>query len=155
MATQAESLQGPRLAYVVREIKGTIERMKMTPPPSKFAKDKDPELVNDDSNVARLVKEPAGFMVYLPSGHCYRMSQKELLRRGFHKPPTILSLDQANDTQTAAGRFKLAITEGERKKAYAEMEAEVIKNCVKQVGNHLPGIVSAYDPNGKLEKEAA
>jgi len=156
MGTSSESLKGPRLEFVVREIPGTIKRQVTNPPPSARQREADPSLEGKTNNEREQVVLPAGFMVYLPSGHCYRMGQKELIRRGFHRQPNVLNREQATDVSTPAGRFMLAIHDADRKRAYQEMEDEVIRNCVRQVGkNHLQGIIADYDPEGEIERRAA
>lgn len=154
MPAGSESLQGPRLEFVVRPVPGTVKRMKFDPPPNKDDIKGNPKLKGQTANEPRTVTEPAGYMVYMPSGACYRLTNKELRRRGFDRQPNILGIDQANSADTAVGRFKLAFRQEDRERAYKEMEEEVIKNCVGKIGNNLGAIISDYDPAGKM-KEAA
>lgn len=153
----SESMQGPRLAYVARRLPGTIQRPAYVPPPTKRQRDADPTLDNENKNTMRMVVEDAGWMVYLPSGYCYRMSDAELHKRGFDKEPEIVGFEQANNQSTNAGKFKLARSEAARQSAYKAMEEEVIKSCQGRFGSVM-ALLTDYDPKGKLaqhEKEDA
>jgi hypothetical protein len=135
-------LKGPRLEFVVRKIPGSVAR----------------QIASFDDIENKIVPidktQPAGFMVFLPNGHSYRMSQKELDKRGFNRTPNILGFAEANDTNTAAGRFKLAATDAERKKAYGEMEAEVVKASMNRAGT-MANMITGYDPTPVKEEKAA
>lgn len=134
-------LKGPRLEFVVRKIPGSVSR-------NLSAYDE------AEGKVVSIAKEqPAGYMVYLPNGSAYRMSEKELNKRGFNREPNILGFAEANDTKTAAGRFKLAATEDARKKAYGEMEAEVIKASHQRTGT-LANMIDGYNPKPVSDKAA-
>lgn len=155
MPTGSESLSGPRLEFVVRKLPGTIVRNHYTPPPTKRQIEKNPDLETNLSNTIVETVEDAGFMVYFPTGNCYRLSAEQLVARGFDREPTILSFDQANSTDTAAGRFKLARNDQVRQKAWKELEEGVIRACMRGSGD-LKAFVADYDPKGKLpEREAA
>jgi len=119
----AIDLKGPRLEFVLRPIEGTLVRNKHSYDPK--AK----------KIVVTPTKQEGGYMLYLPTGHSYRLTKKEAMKRGFlNRQPAVLNLDKANDTRTCYGRFKLAINPEEREKAWREMEDEVIKNCVRKHG---------------------
>lgn len=153
----SESIQGPRLEFVVRELPGTVLRMKYVAPPTKKQIEANPDLDGVMSNTAVETLEPAGYMVYLPTGQCYRMSGKELVQRGFDREPSILSFEQANDQKTPAGRFKLARNEPSKEKAWRELEEQVVRACQGRSVN-VGALIEAYDPKRsmpKLEKEAA
>lgn len=135
-------LKGPRLEFVVRKIPGSVTR-------NLAAFD---EVENKLIAVPKV--QPAGYMVYLPNGQSYRMSEKELVRRGFNRDPNILGFAEANDAKTAAGRFKLAANEEARKKAYGEMEAEVMKAALNKTGT-IGNMISDYDPTPVKAKDAA
>lgn len=156
MPTGSESLSGPRLEFVVQKLPGTVTRNKYTAPPTKRQIEKNPDLETNLSNTITEIVEDAGYMVYFPSGNCYRLSAKELVARGFDREPTILSFDQANSTDTAAGRFKLARNDQVRQKAWKELETEVVRACLRGSGD-LKAFVADYDPKGRLpeKKEAA
>jgi hypothetical protein len=155
MAVGNESLTGgPRLEYVVRKLPGTMAVTKRVAPPSKKQVEADPTL--DGQGLGkRVVTEEAGYMVFFPTGTAYRLNQAELERKGFDRQPNVIGLEQANDTKTAAGRFKLALSDRERQKAWKEMEELVIRTCVGGSKNIPQYIGDGYDPAGKLEKEAA
>lgn len=149
MPAGSESLQGPRLEFVVKPLPGTVNRIKHKAPPTKEAIKADPSLAKDMSNQKIEVEQPAGYMVYLPTGFCYRMSREELVRRGFDRQPNILSFEQANNTKTAAGRFKLARDERARQAAWNEMEQEIIKACQGRYGN-VAALIEDYNPDEKV-----
>jgi hypothetical protein len=153
MAVGSESLQGARLEFVLRELPGTVLVRKITPPPSKRKKDADPELENKSSNVIEVERAPAGYMIFFPNSSCYRLSPEEAKRRGFlDRRPAVLNLESVKDTTTAAGRFKFAIEEAEKRKAYRDMEDELIRRCTRggKIENML-GPECDYDPKGKIE----
>jgi hypothetical protein len=153
--TYSESMQGPRLAYVVRELRGTVKRPKYEPPLTKAQREADPKARQDNANLRRMTEVEAGFMVFTPTGASYRLTKKQLIRQGFDRPPTILNREAAKDAKTPAGRFLLAIYEKDRVAAYEEMENEVIRHCSGRAGTDLSALVSDYNPDGKLERIAA
>lgn len=156
MTTGAEGLQGPRLEFVVRELPGTIERFTYRAPPTKRQRDADPSLEGNISNTKIKVLEPAGFMVYTPTGNCYRLSAEELMARGLDREPNIIGIEQANDTKTAAGRFKLARNDQARQRAWLDMEKEIINACMGRYGD-VVSMIENYDPRRPMPamKEAA
>jgi hypothetical protein len=125
----------------------------MIPAPTKAMRDKNPELKDQTSNSARQVREPAGYMIFLPTGQCYRLSPSELIARGFDRDPDIIGYEQANNNETPAGRFKLARSDAAKAKAYKELEEQVIFACTKG-SKDMRNFVSNYDPQGQM-KEAA
>jgi hypothetical protein len=129
MAASSEGMKGPRLEYVVRPLKGKVK----TPHHSFNNKTRQIEttLVNDD----------AGYLVYMPNGHSYRLSKEQLLKRGYDRQPTILNFDQVNDTKTPAGRYKFAMDDAMRKRAWVELEEQVIKACVRRHGPVSPEVI--------------
>lgn len=158
MPTAPESIQGPRLAFVLRKLPGTVLVNKMIPPATKAQREKNPELKDETQNTMRQVVEPAGFMIFTPTGYCYRISESDLRKmqvRGMPLEPDIIGYEQANKQDTPVGRYKLARSEQAREKAYKEMEDQVIFACTKG-SKDFRGFISNYDPNGKMpEKEAA
>lgn len=114
--------RGPRLAYVIRPVK--TKRVETT---HRF----DPKT---RKVVAVKAKEATtgGYMVYTPNGSSYRISEADMIKGGFDKPPTIINFEMVNDTKTPAGRFKFAIDEESRRKAYLEMEKQVIRACQRR-----------------------
>lgn len=128
---------GPRLEFVLRELTGTVKRRK-----HRFDKEAK-QIVSED------VLQPAGYMLYLADGHSYRLTADQVRKRGFNREPAILNLEKANDPKTPAGRFKLAITESARRKAYTEMEQEIISVAESFAGN-AANYIADYDPKGKV-----
>jgi len=120
MALNSEGMKGPRLAFVVRPIKGNFNR-----PKHKIVKKK---------IETSLEKEAAGYIVYMPNGTSYHLTHKQLLHHGFDKQPTIISFETVNDTKTPVGRYKFAMDDKQRKVAWAEMEQQVIKACQRRHG---------------------
>lgn len=116
------TMKGARLEFVVRKIDGKIK----LPVHSFNPKTKKIEAT------AREVD--AGYIVYMPSGHSYRLSKSQLVKKGFDRQPKIMNLDKVNDTDTPAGRFKHAIDMDARKKAWEDLENDVIKSCVRRHG---------------------
>lgn len=155
MAAGSESLSGPRLEFVLKKIPGTVVRQKYTAPPTKRQIEKNPDLEVNLSNTVTDVTEAAGYMVYFPTGQCYRIAtMEEVVAKKFDREPNILSFDQARSTDTAAGRFRLARTDTMREKAWKEMEQEVIRLCLRGSGD-LSAYIANYDPKGQVPKEAA
>lgn len=152
MAVSSEGLRGPRLSFAVREIPGMVLRHKYTAPPTKAEREKNPKKNQLLSNTISEVYEPAGYLVFLPTGNSYRLSPEQLVRYGFDQEPNILSFEQANDNRTAAGRFKLARTERARQKAWKEMEEELIRHCVGRYGDYK-SLVNALVPEGFVEEK--
>lgn len=151
----ASGLQGPRLSFVVRELPGTVLRTKYKAPPTKAERDKTPSLEGEIQNQKVVALEPAGYIVYLPTGSCYRLSAKQLVKRGYDKEPEIIGIEQANDLKTAAGRFKLARNDIGRQKAWADMENDIIKLCQGRSGS-VNAMIEDYDPKRAMPmKEAA
>jgi hypothetical protein len=115
-------MQGARLEFVVREIKGDVQR-----PVHAFDKKK--------LKIVQQVKsQPGGYLVYFPSGQSYRLTRKELMRRGFDRQPSIMNFDQVKDTKSPAGQYKFAMSDEQRREAWAKLENEVIKACVRKHG---------------------
>jgi hypothetical protein len=138
MAGYGSEMNGARLEFVLRPIPGTVLRGHYT-----FDDEK-------KQNVFIEAHEEAGFMLFLPDGHSYRLTKADVVRRGFNRSPDILNFEKkAQDQKSPAGRFRLAITEVEKKKAYTEMEDEVISVCRKFAGP-IPNLVHEYDPKGKV-----
>ncbi len=134
-------LKGPRLEFVVRKLTGSLMRNVAV-------------FDEAEGKITQVPKEiPAGYMVFLPNGQSYRLSEKELARRGFNRAPNILGFEQANDTKTAAGRFKLAVNEEQRKKAYGDLEKEVVDVALKKVGT-INNMLTDYNPTPVKEKAA-
>lgn len=130
--------RGPRLEFVVRELKGNRTRVtrKMTGTVKKLANGG--EKTNYKMEEVPK-KEPAGYMVYFPSGNSTRLTRKELLQRGYDRQPAIINFEQVNDTKSPAGRFKYAIDEKTKALAYKQLEEQVIKACKRRGGHSESG----------------
>lgn len=121
MSLSAE-MKGARLEFVVRELRGQVEHVKCSWDPKK------------KKIVHVKTKQDAGYMLYLPNGSSYRLSSTQLVERGFDRQPNIINLDAVKSTDSPAGRFKFAITDQARAKAWAELEKAVIDNCIRRKG---------------------
>lgn len=114
--------RGVRLEFVVRELKGKRKRV-----------------VNGwDAKKKKItektVEEAAGYMIYFPNGTSYRLTKDELIQRGFDREPSIINLDQVNDTKSPAGKFKFAMSPDTKLAAYRQMEEQVVKACKRRGG---------------------
>lgn len=118
-------LKGARLEFVLRPIKGKRERT----------------VHSWDAAAKKLVtatvEDEPGYMLFLPTGQSYRLSQREAVKRNFLRQPAILNFDGVSNASTPAGRFKFAINDEARKKAWAEMEQEVVNCCKRRAGGNL------------------
>lgn len=116
-------MQGARLEFVLKPVRGgKVERTitSWNPKTKKLEQ--------------TIVPEEAGFIVYMPNGHSYRLTGEQVKKRGYDRQPNILNLDKVTDTRSPAGRFKFAIDDKARQKAWTDLEAEVIKNCTRRHG---------------------
>lgn len=118
-------IKGARLEFVIRPIRGKRKRII-------YAYDKAAKKL-----VTSEAEDDAGYMLYTPTGQSYRLTKQQMLQKGFDRQPEILNFDAVSKPDTPAGRFKFAITDELRKKAWAEMEAEVVKLCNRRAGHSL------------------
>lgn len=123
-------IKGARLEFVLRPIKG--KRNRVIHSYDKAAK----KLVTTEA-----VDDDGGYMLFTPTGNSYRLTKEQMLKRGFDRQPTIIDFDNAK-ADTPAGRFKFAITDDLRKRAWKEMEEEVIKLCRRRAGHSIPEAVA-------------
>lgn len=114
-------MQGARLEFVVRRLSQPITRAKV-----KYDK--------KQKRIVEETKQVEGFMVYMPNGCSYRLTATELVKKGFDRQPAILNLERVTGTDTPAGRFKFAINDEARQKAYRELEDLVVKACTRKHG---------------------
>lgn len=133
MAANSEGMKGPRLEYVVRQLKGKIKVAKRSFNP----KSKKVETT--------LVPMDAGFLLYMPNGHSYRLTKDQIAKYGYDRQPTILNFDQVNDTKTPAGRYKFAMDDATRQKAWKELEDQVIRSCIRRHGPVDPTATGAVE----------
>lgn len=153
----SEGLHGPRLEFVLQKLKGTVTRPRHIAPPTQKQREKDETLGKDLGVETEMVVEPAGYMVFLPTGQSYRISLDQWkrnvrLRETYDREPNMIGYEQANDNKTAMGRYKMARSETVRDKAYREMEQEVIFACTKGLKDYR-AFIEGYDPNGKMPEE--
>ena len=78
--------------YEVERLKGTVQREVLT-----ISK-------KDGSFIPKMVEEPAGFMVYFPSGSSIRVrNEEELARKGFDTPAPLVDMDSGETVPTSEG----------------------------------------------------
>lgn len=110
-------LRGSRLAYVVVEIEGTVQRPKAV-------------WTKKDGIKHKMVEEPAGYMVYFPRGHCIRIKDKKRLKHyKLHKEPTIIQLEGLNDPNSPLGKMFMSQDQTLRAASYKQLEQMVIDLC--------------------------
>lgn len=126
-------MQGARLEFVCRKINGNVTKQKMVVKEHK-KKGSDGKEKITHTFATKSVEEGDAYMVYLPTGHSYRLTADQVVKQGFDRQPNILNIERVNDTKTPAGRFKNAINMEEREKAWCELENEVIKLCTRRAG---------------------
>ena len=115
-------MQGSRLAYVVEKIEGEVERSKAI-----FVKDKGIKF--------RMMKEPAGYMVYFPRGHCIRVKSLKMLKHyKLNKEPKIIELQGLQDPNSPLGKMFLSQDPEVRKASYQELQ-QMVKNLCSVSGN--------------------
>lgn len=116
---------GTRLAYVVRQLEGKVQREVTT-----WTKDK--------GLVQKMVEQPAGFMVYFPRGHVLRFkSVDELKRYQLDQPPQIVNLGGLNDPNSPLGKMLMSQDEGARRGAFESLEQQVIALATAKTGSVL------------------
>jgi hypothetical protein len=115
--------RGPRLEFVVRELKGKRKR-------AFHAWSKELKKVVETTK-----EEAAGYMVFFPNGTSYRLTREQLLAQGYDREPAIINFELVNDTKSPAGVFKYAMNEKTKQAAYRKLEEQVIRAC-KRAGGH-------------------
>lgn len=121
----ANDMKGARLEFVLRPLKGEKDRLIRAWDSAK------------KKIIATKSVEPAGYMLYLPNGHSYRLTEREVLKRGLHRQPNVMNFDSVKDASTPAGQFKFAINDSTRKTAWAAMEKQVIDLCKRRGGGSV------------------
>ncbi len=124
-------VQGARLAYVVKKLEGKVARTNF-----KF-----------NRRIGKIepyeVEEDAGYLVFFPRGHYLRIRTKEdLVRYRLNYKPSIISMTGLTDPNSPVGKLMAAQDEGERIKAWEDMEADVAALVRKNVG---PMSIPGYD----------
>ncbi|MCI0557532.1 MAG: hypothetical protein MN733_03475 [Nitrososphaera sp.] len=125
------TVQGARLAYVVKKLEGTVKRTHF-----KFDR-RTRKLVPNE------VEEDAGWLVFFPQGHYLRVRTKQdLIRYKLNYKPQIISMTGLTDPNTPVGRLMMAQDEGEREKAWGDMEADIAAMVRRRSG---PMSIPGYD----------
>lgn len=126
---------GARLAYVVRELQGTVKREKCRIILSRKGSGK----TRDQYEWKReMVEEPAGYMVYFPRGHVVRIPNRQLLEHyNLHMRPRIINLEGLTDPNSPLGRVMLAQDNDARAGAMIDMETMVIQMACAKTGPQL------------------
>lgn len=119
-------ISGVTLTHVARRIDGDIETTT-----TKF----DPK-IGENVKKPSTVKNPV--IVFFPNGMSQVMTEKRADSLGFLGQPEILNFAQVEDQQTAAGRYKHAIRDDQRRMAWLEMEQSVVNACISKSGHPLP-----------------
>ncbi len=114
-------MQGARLEYVCRKIKESVTTT----------------TVSWDAKNKKLVRKPKQvemYMIYLPTGHSYRLTAEQVVTQGFDRQPNILNFERVNDTKSPAGMFKHAINQEAKEAAWKLLEEQVVKLCNRKHG---------------------
>ncbi len=127
-------MQGTRLAFVVRKIKGKVKRNRIT---IKTIESKVKGKADRHEMITEPVDKEAGFMVYFPRGHALRLDEAGLARYGLDKEPEIVNLTGLHDPNSPAGKLFYAQEEGARKAAFQDLEQQVIDLVTHKVGPNL------------------
>jgi len=140
------NMTGARLAFVVRELEGTVKRPKWR----MFEVKKANGRVRAQYEMRQeMVDEPSGFMVYFPRGHAVRVPNRKLLEHyNLHLKPRVINLDGLSDPNSPLGRMMLAQDDAARDGAMIDMERMVIQLATAKTGPQLM-------PEQITEREAA
>ncbi len=142
------NMNGARLAFVVRELQGTVRREKYV---MKLVKKANPNGKTRDQYEMKseMVEEPAGFMVYFPRGHVVRVPTRKLLEHyGLHLKPRIINMEGLADPNSPLGKLMTAQDEQARAGAMIDMERLVIQMACAKTGPMLM-------PEQVVDREAA
>ena len=116
------SMQGPRLAYVVVPIKDKVKRVV-----TRFTKGQG---LHDE-----LVEEDGGFLVYFPRGHALRLTAKDLRRyRLDRKPKVFVDVAGIMDPESAIGKIFMSQNEASRINSWKDLEKQVIQLATARTG---------------------
>lgn len=123
-------MQGARLSFVVRPMKGKVKREICS-----YSK--------DAGGITKTVKEiPAGFIVFFPMGHAIHVKDEQILKElGFDKKPQILDMDGIHDPNSPLGQLMTEQNEEKRTGAYQDMEKQVIDLVTRKCGPIILGEV--------------
>jgi hypothetical protein len=129
------NMVGARLAFVVRELHGTVKREKCRLVLSKKGGGKQRDQFEWKKE---MVDEPAGYMVYFPRGHVVRVPTRQLLEHyNLHLKPRIINLDGLTDPNSPLGRVMMAQDNSARAGAMTDMETLVIQMACAKTGPQL------------------
>lgn len=120
------AMNGTRLAYVVRELEGTVERQ-ITPFDNKKRE-----------IVPKMETQPAGYLVYFPKGHVLRFqTMDELKKYKLHLKPKMINIQGLEDPNSPLGKLIHAQDQKERDSAFEALEREVINMATIKTGKVL------------------
>lgn len=124
---------GARLAYVVREIPGTVKREVFEMVETKKAQ-YGKKATHEMKKVLKDV--PAGYMVYFPRGHAMRIPNKKTLEfYGLDKPARIINAENIlADPNSPLARMMTEQTEQGRMGAKLDVERMTIQMAVSKTG---------------------
>lgn len=131
---------GARLAYHVVALPGEIERevVEYISPKGvrRMGRDrKRGEKKPETGLVRRMIKQPAGYLVYFPRGHVVRFRDEEhLAQYGLDKEPSIINMQGLHNPNSPIGKLLRAQDEGKRAEAFASMEKQVIQLATAKTG---------------------
>jgi hypothetical protein len=125
MAVNSE-VAGVSLSFVTRQVIGDILDTK-----TRF----DP-LTGENITEEIKVKDPV--IVFFPNGTSQVMSSKHAEGAGYLNQPEIMNISMVGDQRTPAGRYKNAIREEDRCRAWLDLEGVVINKCIGKSGHPLP-----------------
>lgn len=113
-----------RLAYVVVQMQGQVEREQHVAPAKK-----------GDPIQTKMVKEDAGFIVYFPKGHVIRVrTEAELKHHGLDKAPRLIDMEGLTDPNSALGSMFMRQNEQDRAANYEALEDRVIALATAKSG---------------------
>jgi hypothetical protein len=119
-------MTGARLAFVVRELEGKVEREVCAFNPKTNSIEK------------KMKSEPAGYMVYFPRGHALRFrTMAQLKHYQLDQEPAIVNLEGLHDPKSAAGKLLRAQNEQARRAAFVDLEEQVIALATAKSGKTL------------------
>ena len=140
------NIVGARLAYVVRELQGTVKREKCKLVLAKRGSGKSKDQYEWKKE---MTEEPAGYMVYFPRGHVVRIPTRQLLEHyNLHMKPRIINLEGLTDPNSPLGRVMMAQNTDARAGAMLDMETMVIQMACAKTGPQLM-------PEQVVEREGA
>jgi hypothetical protein len=126
---------GARLAYVVRELQGTVKREKCR---LVLARKGNAKQRDQFEWKKEMVEEAAGYMVYFPRGHVVRIPTRQLLQHyNLHMKPRIINLEGLSDPNSPLGRVMMAQDADARAGAMIDMETMVIQMACAKTGPQL------------------